>query len=244
MRIDIKRNWRIHQVDFDTGQIGDARAGKADLGAVGTGAWDAIGVSSFRALNAPLLIDSYVLQDRVVHDPMIGEMLQGLRSAGLAGIGVLPGPLRQPLGIDHPLLRPSDYARLTIGVQQSRVAEATMRVPGARPVGFGSEGSIAGLDGIEQQISEIQENEYDRAGQYLTANVGLWPRPLVLFASRKAWAALTPAERRVLRQAVTADQTYETQGSHPAVTVRSGRCRGADRPSSVPANDRALSSSQ
>src|SRR5262249_33523177 len=115
-------------------------------------------------------------------------------------------------GIDHPLLGPSDYAGLKIGVQQSRVAEATMRALGARPVAFGSEGSIAGLDGIEQQISEIQENEYDRTGKYLTANVGLWPRPLGLFASRKAWAALTPAERRVLQQAVTGVQTYETQG--------------------------------
>jgi TRAP-type C4-dicarboxylate transport system substrate-binding protein len=219
MRIDIKSSWRIHQVDFETGLIGDVRAGKADLGVVGAGAWDSVGVSSFRALDTPLLIDSYALQDRVVHNPMIGEMLQGLRPAGLAGIGVLPGPLRRPLGIDHPLLRPSDYAGLKIGVQQSRVAEATMRVLGARPVAFGSEGSIAGLDGIEQQISEIQENEYDRAGKYLTANVGLWPRPLVLFASRKAWAALTPAERRVLRQAATADQTAETQGIRDVARV-------------------------
>src|SRR5262249_2843423 len=146
-------------VDFATGQIADVRAGKADLGAVGAGAWDSVGVSSFRALNTPLLIDSYALEDRVVHDPMIGEMLQGLRPAGLAGIGVLPGPLRRPLGIGHLLLGPSDYAGLKIGVQQSRVAEATMRALGASPVAFGSEGSIAGLDGIEQQILEIAENE-------------------------------------------------------------------------------------
>ena len=38
MRIDIKSNWRIHQVDFETGLIGDVKAGKADLGAVGAGA--------------------------------------------------------------------------------------------------------------------------------------------------------------------------------------------------------------
>jgi TRAP-type transport system periplasmic protein len=211
MRIDIKSNWRIHQVDFETGLIGDVKAGKADLGAVGAGAWDSVGVSSFRALVTPLLVDSYALQDRVVRNPMIGEMLQGLRPAGLAGIGVLPGPLRRPFGIDHPLLGPSDYAGLKIGVQQSRVAEATMRVLGARPVSFGSQGPAAGLAGIEQQISEIQELEYDKAGKYLTANVSLWPRPLVLFASRKAWAALTPAERRVLRQAITGDLAAEMQ---------------------------------
>ena len=58
---------------------------------VGAGAWDSVGVSSFRALVTPFLIDSYALQDRVIRNPMIGEMLRGLRPAGLAGIGVLPG---------------------------------------------------------------------------------------------------------------------------------------------------------
>jgi TRAP-type transport system periplasmic protein len=85
-----------------------------------------------------------------------------------------------------------------------------MRVLGARPVAFGSEGHIAGLGGIEQQISGIQEREYDKAGKYLTANVSLWPRPLVLFANGKTWAALTPAQRRILSQAVTGDQAAET----------------------------------
>jgi len=210
MRIDIETRWRLHQVDFETGLIGDVRAGKADLGAAGIGAWGFVGVNNFRALNAPLLINSYALQDRVLRGPMMGQMLQGLRPLGLAGIGVLPGPLRKPLGISRPLLRPSDYAGLRIGVQQSRVADATMRGLGARPVWFGSEAPVAGLGGIEQHISGIQLGEYDKAGRYLTANVSLWPRPLVLFANGKAWAGLTPAQRRILRQAVTGDQAAET----------------------------------
>jgi TRAP-type C4-dicarboxylate transport system substrate-binding protein len=211
MRIDIESHWRLHQVDFETGLIGDVRAGKADLGVAGSEAWASVGVNGFRALDAPFLIDSYALQDRVVRSPMIGQMLGGLRAAGLAGIGVLPGPLRKPLGITRSLLNPSDYAGLKIGTQQSMVADATMRALGARPVRFGSEGPIAGLGGIEQQISEIQEDEYDKAGGYLTANVSLWPRPLVLFASRKTWTALTPAQRRILRRAVADELTAETQ---------------------------------
>ena len=211
MRIGIESRWRFHQVDFETGLIGDVRAGEADLGATGGEAWASVGVNSFRALNAPLLIDSYALQDRVVRSAMIGQMLHGLRPLGLVGIGVLPGPLRKPLGISRPLLKPSDYAGLRIGTQQSRVADATMRGLGARPVWFGSKAPVAGLGGIEQQISGIQEGEYDQAGRYLTANVSLWPRPLVLFASSKAWAALTPAQRRILRQAVTGDLAAEMQ---------------------------------
>jgi TRAP-type transport system periplasmic protein len=211
MRIDIESGWRLGQAGFETGLIGDVRAGKADLGVTGSEAWDSVGVTSFRALDAPFLIDSYAMQERVVRSPMIGQMLAGLRPLGLDGIGVLPGPLRQPLGITRPLLQPSDYAGLTIGIQESRVAAATIRALGARPVGFGSEGPITGLGGIEQQISQIQWDGYDRAGKYLTANVRLWPRPLVLFANGKTWAALTPPERRILRQAVTGDLTAETQ---------------------------------
>ena len=211
IRIDIESRWRQGQVDFETGLISDVEAGTADLGVAGSEAWASVGVNSFRALDAPFLIDSYALQARVLRSPVIGQMLQGLSPAGLVGIGVLPGPLRKPLGIARPLLNPSDYAGLTIGTQQSRVADATMRALAARPVWFGSEAPIAGLGGIEQQISQVQDDLYDKAGKYLTANVSLWPRPLVLFASRKAWAALTSGQRRVLRQAVTDDLAAETQ---------------------------------
>jgi TRAP-type C4-dicarboxylate transport system substrate-binding protein len=210
MRIDIRSRWRFGQVKYETGLIGDVRAGKADLGVVGSRAWDSVGVSSFQALNVPLLINSYALQDRVLHNPMIGQMLRGLGPLGLDGIGVLPGPLRKPLGITRPLLKPADYAGLTIGVPQSRVADATMRALGATPVSFAPTVAIIGLDGIEQQISSIQGNQYDKVGKYLTANVNLWPRPLVLFANRKTWAALTPGQRRILRHAVTSDQAAET----------------------------------
>src|SRR5262249_30179908 len=192
MRIDIESRWRQHQVGFETGLIGDVQAGEADLGAVGTGAWALAGVTGFRALGAPLLIDSYALQAPVVRSPLIGKMLSGLRPLGLAGIGVLPGPLRKPLGITRPLVRPSDYAGLTVGTQESPVADATMRALGARPVWFGSEAPISALGGIEQQISQIQDTGYDRAGKYLTANVSWWPRPLGRFANARTWPAPPP----------------------------------------------------
>src|SRR5436305_1965490 len=84
---------------------------------------------------------------------------------------------RKPVGIAHPLLAPSDYAGLRIGVQQSRVTDATMRALGATPVWFPSQGAIAGFGGIEQQIDSIQGNHYYRVAKYVTANVSLWPRP-------------------------------------------------------------------
>jgi TRAP-type C4-dicarboxylate transport system substrate-binding protein len=210
MQIAIEYRWRFGQVNDETGLIGDVRAGKADLGVVGSRAWDSVGVSGFRALTAPLLISSYALQDRVLRSPIIGQMLRELRRLGLVGIGVLPGPFRKPLAKGRPLLRPSDYAGLRIGVHQSMVAAATYRALGATPVLWSSGGQLNRLDGIEQQISSIQGNQYDRVDRYLTANVSLWPRPLVLFANSTAWDRLTPRQRQILMQAASGDTAAET----------------------------------
>src|SRR4051794_8384179 len=115
VRIEIRSGWRLRQVRFEDGLIADVRAARADLGVVGARAWDSVGVRTMRALNAPLLIDSYALQDRVLQDPMVRSMLDGLRPLGLVGLGMLPGPLRKPLGARRRLIVPADYRGLTIG---------------------------------------------------------------------------------------------------------------------------------
>jgi len=210
LRIAVRNRWRHGQVRFEDGLIADVAKGKADLGIAGSRAWDSVGVDSLRALNAPLLIDSYALQERVLRSPLIAPMLRGLGRAGVQGIGVLPGPIRRPVGIVRPLTGPASYRGLTIGVQQSRVAAATLRALGARPVLFAVEGPIAGLGGLENQISSVQGNRYNRTARFLTANVALWPRPVVVFAGRSAYARLTPEQRGVLRQAVQDDISPET----------------------------------
>ena len=210
LRIDVESRWRNGQTDFEDGLIGDVRDGKADLGVVGSRAWVSVGVTSFQALDAPLLIDSYALQDKVITSPMTGQMLKGLAPLGLAGLGVLPGPLRYPVAAARPLLGPSSYAGLRIGVQQSLVASATLRALGATPVWFPAAGPVTRLDGVEQSIGNLQSAPYDQVRLYLSANVVLWPRPLVLFASRKAFAKLTTSQQHILQQAVTEDVTEET----------------------------------
>jgi TRAP-type transport system periplasmic protein len=202
VRIQVQNSWRLGQARNETGLIKDVRAGKADLGWAGSRAWDSVGVMSLRALHAPLLIDSYAVQERVLQSPLVGEMLAGLEPIGLVGLGVLPGPMRKPLGISRPLAGPADYAGLTIGVQQSLVANETMRALGARPVWFPGMSKIDRFDGIEQQTASIEGNRYDTVGKHFTANVNLWPRPGVIFAGKQVFDALSPDQRNVLRQAV------------------------------------------
>ena len=202
IRIQVQNSWRAGQAKYETGLINDVRAGKADLGWAGSRAWDSVGVMSLRALHAPLLMDSYAVQERVIQSPLVGAMLAGLEPIGLAGLGVLPGPMRKPLGISKPLVAPADYAGLTIGVQQSLVADETMRALGAKPVWFPVMGKIDRFDGIEQQTASIDGNRYETIAKHFTANVNLWPRPLVVFTGKKVFDSLSPDQRNALRQAV------------------------------------------
>jgi TRAP-type C4-dicarboxylate transport system substrate-binding protein len=211
MRIDVKPRWRYGQIAYEKGLIADVRAGKTDLGATGSRAWDSVRVNSLRALGAPFLINSYALQDRVLGSPMIPEMLHGLTKLGLVGLGIFPSELRRPLALTHPLLAPSDYQGRTIGVQQSLVASSTMRALGATPVWFGGGASIAQFDGIEYTVSDIQGSGYDGPGKYLTTNVVFWPRPVVIFARRAAFARLTRSHQLTHEHAIAAARTAPTK---------------------------------
>ena len=203
LRIELRSRWRLGQVGYETALIRDVAAGRFDLGWSGSRAFDSVGVTTLRALAAPLLIDSYALEEKVVRSPLAAQMLHGLRPLGLVGLGILPGPMRKPFGISGPLVKPSDYAGRRIGTQQSLVADATFRALGSRPVRFPVEGEISRFDGIETQISAIEGNRYGTAGTFLTANVSLWPRPLVLFANRKALEDLSEQNQAILRKAAT-----------------------------------------
>lgn len=241
IRIDVHDSWRLGEQDFETGLIVDVKNGKSDLGVAGSRAFDSVGVLNLRALHAPLLITSYTAQEQVINDgPLIAKMLDGLNSIGVTGLGVLPGPLRRPLGIGAPLVGPADYAGRTIGVQQSRVAEDTMRALGAKPVNFAASGQVSGFGGIEQQIASIDGNRYDQAGKYLTANVALWPRPLVLFANRDAFGRLSAEQQQVLRQAAAHSITPSSEDLRDTEAEALGNlCRRAETLLTASASDLA-----
>jgi len=189
-------------LDYEARTIRAMRRGKADLSFAGTRAFDEFGALRFRALDAPFLVDSYRLEGRVLTSDVVAPMLAELRPLGLVGIGILPGPIRRPLGGTRSLANPSDFRGLTIGTSQSRVADTTMRVLGATPRRLpATEHWLAGLDGIERQTHGIEGDKLDKKGSHLMTNVNLWPRALALYAGERAYNALTAGQRRILRTA-------------------------------------------
>jgi len=204
LAIEFKDSWRIGEPRYEAGTLEDLAAGKVDMAWVGARAFDTVGVTSFQALVAPLLVDSYDLEAKVFEEGIPGRMLEGVGELDLVGIGVLPGPMRKPLGVSKPFVRPGDFAGQVVGLQDSAVADMTLRALGATPRPVPSHAKLDGLDAYEQQLASIAGNSYDRRAKYVTANVNLWPRPLVIVMGKEAFASLTDEQQSALRDAATA----------------------------------------
>jgi TRAP-type C4-dicarboxylate transport system substrate-binding protein len=203
MRIQFKGNWRAGDLRQERDTIADVRAGRVDLAWVGARAWDWVGVRSFDALVAPFLVDSYPLERRVFERGIPQRMVRDVSRAGVVGIGVLPGPLRRVLAVRRALLEPVDFRGTTIGVQ-GVVAAQTLRSLGSREQQYFAQPELTGLDGIEEQLSAIEGNGHASTAKYLSANLSLWPRPLVIFAGRRRFQSLKPEQQATLRKAAAA----------------------------------------
>jgi TRAP-type transport system periplasmic protein len=183
--------------------VRDVAAGKADAGLVGARAWGNLGVTRFDALLAPFLVDTYALEEEVLASDVVGDMLGPVDGLGVEAVGVLPGPLRKLLG-PRPLTSPGAVAGLRMGLQEGTVARATLRALGAVPVALPGGEDLGRLNGVEQHLSSIDSSGYDQKGSYLTTNVSLWPRAVVLFVGDSAYSRLDESQREALRAATHA----------------------------------------
>ena len=100
--------------------IRSVRKGSADLAIVPTRAFEASGVRSLRALQAPFLITSETRAAAATTGPIAAQLQSGLQRIGLTGLGLAPEGLRRPFGFEKPLIRPADFKGARIRAISSR----------------------------------------------------------------------------------------------------------------------------
>ncbi|HEY3184281.1 MAG TPA: hypothetical protein VGJ77_15685, partial [Gaiellaceae bacterium] len=199
IRIDVSPEIHQDRVDYERGVVEDVRAGRSDLGVVGVRVWDTLGVTSLQALVAPFLVDSLQLEGRVLESPLAERMLAGVDGRGVVGIALLPGPTRRPFGFRRALVGLDTYKGARLGVRPGRVEAATLRSLGAttRPYlsldGASREGAVLNFGGIADGVGY--------RGKTVAANVVFWTRPETVLMNRRSFAALTPAQQDMLRDA-------------------------------------------
>jgi TRAP-type C4-dicarboxylate transport system substrate-binding protein len=104
----------------------DVARGDADLGWSHTSSFEEIGVRSFEALHAPMLVDGYGIERAVVQSPLATQMLAGTRSVGLHGLALLSGPLSRLDGVGQAMRKPEDLHHLAFGVHGAITVKSTI----------------------------------------------------------------------------------------------------------------------
>jgi TRAP-type transport system periplasmic protein len=199
--IDYEDNWRKGEPDQELSTVADVAAGRVDMAWVGARVLDEVGAPFFQPLLAPFLVDSYDVQQRVFAAGIPARMLDEVHLPGITAIGVLPGALRKLTGVARPFVKVDDFSGARIGTSAGELADETFRALGATPVRVPAQASLAGLDAIDNQPSSVQGNQYYKTARFLTTNVDLWPRPVVLLISSTRYAALPEEQRQLLRRA-------------------------------------------
>ena len=131
LRVEAHHEWGNFADDAEQQVVRAVAAGDANLAGVGTPVLDTLGVTSFRALSAPMLIDSYPLQKAVIASEVPGDMLAGLDHAGVSGIAVLADGLRKPIAVERPLLSPGDFDGITFQAYRSTTYADAIHALGA-----------------------------------------------------------------------------------------------------------------
>jgi TRAP-type C4-dicarboxylate transport system substrate-binding protein len=206
LRIQVASTWGDYADDAEQQVVRAVAAGKADLGWAGARVFDTMGVPSFQALGAPMLIDSYALEQAVGASDLPGQMLQGLDKVGVRGLGVLADGLRKPVAVKHPLLGVGDWRGITFATLKSQGQAQAIRSLGATPMEVfrrsRNEALLDGrLQGLEMDLFVYEHGALAQTAPYMTANVNLWPQMDILFANPGRLDALTRQQRGWLQQA-------------------------------------------
>jgi TRAP-type C4-dicarboxylate transport system substrate-binding protein len=208
IRINVIYNWKSPQTNAEQQVVADTAAGTVDLGVVGSRVFDTMGVKSLQALTAPMLIDSYPLENAVLRSGIAKQMLAGIARLNVTGLALIANGLRKPVAVARlgPLLGRRDWRGINFGTYLSNVQGNAIRALGATPlVAFSSLRTrylqTGRLKGFEMNVLTYDTNSYWSLAPFITANVNLWPQVDAVVANSSALAGLTSQQRGWLERA-------------------------------------------
>ena len=206
VRIEVVDQWAEFAPDAEQQVVRDVAAGEVDLGWVGSRVFDTLGVKSFQALTAPMLIDSYALENAVMESGMTEDMMKGLDELEAHGLAVLADALRRPIGVDAPILAPADWKGTSFGTLKSDGQVEAIGALGGDPVEiFGPHRRDAldngTLQGFEFGLLQYTDPQWSSRAPYVAANVHLWPQMDVVLANPERLDELTSKQRGWLEDA-------------------------------------------
>jgi TRAP-type C4-dicarboxylate transport system substrate-binding protein len=215
LRIKVADGWQADdRPSIEQRIVADVRAGTADLGWVGTGVFDTLGINSFQALTAPMLIDNYALERAVIASDLPGKMLKSLDELGVTGLAVLGDSLHKPIAARSPLLGPADWRGIVFATIRSNGEAEAVQALAARSTDIWAGPLLQAFDAGTVQGRDLGLFAYAAANlervPFVTANVSLWPGTLVLMANPHRLSTLTDQQQEWLQRAARDAAAHST----------------------------------
>lgn len=184
---------------------------KLDLAMIPSRAWDTEGVTTLRSLNAPFLVTSDALADKIVTSKDISDQLMaGLDKAGATGLALMPESLRHPFGFERSLVTPAAFQGQGIRTAKSDLGDATIRALGGKPDdpagdAFGAGIRAGTLAGAESGF--VISDGLPVPGT-ASANVTFSTKINTLVANSDMLSGLSAANREILQKAAAATREW------------------------------------
>jgi TRAP-type C4-dicarboxylate transport system substrate-binding protein len=206
--VEVVRGCCEDAVDIEEDLVGQVAAGGADLGWVGTRAFEGLGIDELLPLTAPFLVDGYGLQQAIIESDAAHSAVTAVGDAGVMGLALMPGQMRRPLAVQAPLVDVADWVGIPIASFHSSQSARAFEVLGAEPQDVTFEQRDRrifdkSILALENSLTMQALNREDTL-PYATANVALWPRLSALIAAPDSRAVSDAGVRQILLDAADA----------------------------------------
>jgi TRAP-type C4-dicarboxylate transport system substrate-binding protein len=204
IQFEFTGNSRDGDVHAEAKMLEDVREGVVDLAVIGARVFDTVGVDRPSAMMAPLLIDSYELEQAVFEAELPQRLLGSFDDLGVLGVGAIPGPLQKLVGFDRTFLDVADFADAVIATPDSVLGQHTYSALGATPEVWPPGDSFDGFSGIALQWGAILGRHAELTAQGVTSNLNVWARPMIVVVNPDVYASLDPTQQAAFPQAAKA----------------------------------------
>lgn len=203
--------------------VGDLRSGKVGFGFVPSRDWADAGDPGFQAVQAPFVISTTAAAATLTASPAAGDLLRGLDSANVVGLGLVAGEARRLIA-RKPITGAGDLAGTRVRINDNHQAAQLMSALGAtavqRRTADQTKTDLASgdIDAVESSPFYASANSYNNTAPYVSS-FGMFPKLQVIVAGKDAWAKLDPAAQQALQAAAT-DTVTHAVGEIPARDAR------------------------
>lgn len=174
--------------------------GQADLAMVPSRGWDAAGITSLSALEAPLLIDEPAIGAAVATSPIADELLAAMEPGGVIGLALWPEDFTHPVqgGCLDPIVDPGRLEGAVIRTVPSAVIADVVATLGATQVFYNDYLADVGACKINALFQGMRRTA---GGLTITGDVTLFPRMDTLAANAATFGRLSEAQQTAIREA-------------------------------------------